>query len=113
MYNLKKEQLSALGHAVDLTITHPTDDNAYRYFDFTTCSTATLTDIKSASHINPDAVPLKAILAKQQLYFPIQFLTTRLYFLRILRSTPMVLLTMMFASSLPSFLPKPNRAHPF
>jgi hypothetical protein len=58
MYNLKEEKLDALGYAVDLTTTHPTVDNAYCYcyFDFTIRSTATLTDIKSASPINPEPV---------------------------------------------------------
>jgi hypothetical protein len=71
MYNVKEEQLDAPGHAVDLTTTRPSDDNAYRSFDFTIRSSATLTDIISTSPINPDAVLLKAFLTKQQLDIPL------------------------------------------
>jgi hypothetical protein len=71
IYNVKEEQLDTPGHAIDLTTTHPSDDNAYRYFDFTIRSTAKLADIDSTSPINPNAALLNAIEAKKQLYLPI------------------------------------------
>ncbi len=48
--------------AVDLTNTHPFDDNRYHDFDFTVRSTSTLADINSTSSINLNKVFRKAII---------------------------------------------------
>jgi hypothetical protein len=67
MYNVKEEELDTLRHAIDLTISHPSDDNEYCYFDVTVHSTVILVDINSSCPINPNDALRTAIEEKEKI----------------------------------------------